>query len=101
MASKAEVGKRLLAAIQERTGGQKPCVLCGHTQWTVNTAFTAIQVSKNPLETVLGGPGQAMPTVAMICTHCGNTHLLNLLVLGFTEAELPSLKIDEDGPAKL
>ena len=99
MASKDEVGSRVLAAIQAKTGGQKACVLCGHVQWTVNTAFSPIQVGSSPTEATFAS-GKAMPTVAMICTHCGNTHLLNLLVLGFSEAELPSLKIDEDGPAK-
>lgn len=35
------------------------------------------------------------PTVALICTTCGNTQLLNLRVLGFTEEEMAALKLQE------
>jgi hypothetical protein len=96
MPSKQDVLQRVLAAIQEKTGGQKSCSLCGHRQWTIPEGFARIQINGDPQANVLGG--LALPSIPLTCTHCGNTHLLNLLVLGFTDLSL--IKIDEDGAAK-
>lgn len=95
MPSEKDVKERLVKAIQEKTGGQKPCSICGRQQWSVSTQFTAVTVSNDPRAIQLGGT--ILPSVPIICSHCGNTHFLNLLVLGFTD--LAELKIDEDEKA--
>lgn len=96
MPSKQEVVEKITAALNERTGGQKPCVVCGQTKWIVVPKFVVATVGNDPQQVMLGG--QSMPLVPVVCTNCGNTNLINLLVLGFKDTSL--LKIDDDGAAK-
>jgi hypothetical protein len=96
MAAKQEVWEKINKALNERTGGQKPCPVCGETAWYMADAFFVMPVGKNPTAMQFGPA--SMPLLPVVCTHCGNTNLLNLMVLGFTDLSL--LKIDDDAPAK-
>lgn len=96
MASRQEILDKITAAINEKTGGQKPCVVCGQTKWIVVDKFVVLTVGNDPVQLRIGG--ETMPLVPVVCTICGNTNLMNLMVLGFSDLSL--LKIDEDGPAK-
>ncbi|MBI4292519.1 MAG: hypothetical protein HY661_13665 [Betaproteobacteria bacterium] len=96
MASKEEVIKKITIALNEKAGGQQPCVVCGKTQWLIVDQFVTMTVAKEPNAVRLGGA--SMPLVPLVCTNCGNTHLLNLLVLGFSD--LSALKIDDDADTK-
>jgi len=93
--AKEDVQRRLLDALQSKTGGQKPCALCGKIQWHVIDGFVFLPTPKQPSKVVAGGRG--MPVLPLVCGNCGNTHLLNLFMLGFSESELSSLSLDDDG----
>lgn len=95
MATRREISDLVIQRVQERTGGQKPCVLCGKTQWTIQEKFVAMSVSDDPTAVVLGG--SVLPTVPVVCGHCGNTHFLNLIILGFKD--LSELKADDEPAA--
>lgn len=91
MANDEEVMKRILEAVQAKLGQHDArCSLCGHNQWAIGSRFVVLSASKSPRGMVLGG-GEGFPLVPIICQHCGNAHLLNLLVLGFTEKDFDSL----------
>jgi len=96
MASKKEVLEKIIAAVNEKTGGQKPCNLCGQVKWHLPDKFVVIPVGNDPAGIELGGP--AMSLIPLVCTHCGNTHLLNLRILGFTD--MAAIKIEDDGSPK-
>lgn len=93
MPSKAEVLAKISAALNQKTGGQKPCVICGQiNKWTILDSYSVPILGLDP-----GGPhffGASLPLVPLVCTNCGNTHFINLRILGFTDMSL--LKIDDD-----
>jgi hypothetical protein len=96
MPSKDEVVKKISAALNERTGGQKPCNVCNQTKWVVVEQYVVMPVVNDPTAIVLGG--NVMSLTPVVCSNCGNTHLINLRVLGFSD--LSELKIDDGENAK-
>lgn len=86
MPSRQEVTDKLLARVNERIGRPRPCAVCGKTEWTIEPKVVNLSLSTTPHAVVLGGP--QLPNVPLVCTHCGNTHLLNVLVLGFKAEDL-------------
>jgi len=96
MPKKDEVIAKLVALLNEKTKGQKPCSVCGVSQWRLQERFVSQPVSNNPNEIRLGG--ESMPLWPIVCGNCGNTVYLNLLVLGVKD--LADVRIDPDEPAK-
>jgi hypothetical protein len=73
--------KEILAKILEKTKGQLGvCPICRNPQWTLNDGIVSLIVQENVHHMVIGGP--TLPCVSMTCVNCGNTQLLNLLILG-------------------
>jgi hypothetical protein len=89
-----EVGQRIVAALRERLPGQKlsPCAICGTNAWVINTGYVRLAIQDDPRSARLGGKG--FPMIALICTNCGNTHLLNLKILGLGELLEPDTKAE-------
>jgi hypothetical protein len=82
-----EVLERILAALKRRFPLLPECPLCGQRNWQVNSGgFVFVPLQQDSTNVVIGGP--QMPCVALICMTCGNTHLLNLIVLGLKEEDL-------------
>lgn len=96
MASKEEVIAKITAALNERAGGQKPCAVCGQIKWRIADKFAVVIVGNDPASLHLGG--HSMPLIPVVCMNCGNTHLINVRILGFVD--MAAIKIDDDGPAK-
>lgn len=62
------------------------CPLCGNSNWTAaDTVFQAIEFDYKGV--MLGGA--SMPIVPITCTQCGNTHMINALVAGIIDREVP------------
>src|SRR5438105_13838729 len=81
----------ILAALRQRTGAHTPqCPICGHVDWQIGQSFVMLSAQDNLVNMNLGGPGY--PLVALICSTCGNTQLINLLRLGFSD--LAALSIE-------
>ena len=91
MPTRQQVEEKIIARLMEKTGGRHACSMCGNQEWFVQDKFAAVPLSDDPTNMNFGGP--AMPTVPVICVKCGNTHFVNLLVLGF---DLKELKFDDD-----
>ena len=56
------------------------CPLCGNLKWTLVEGFVYVTLQPDFAGTYVGTGG--LPSVALVCANCGNTHLLNLVVLG-------------------
>ena len=90
MAFTQQQSDAIVAAIKEKTAlpgivGSPLCPICGHNQWSIQSAglvYLVIQTQPGA-GIALGGP--SLPSVAIGCTTCGNTQLLNVLVLGLGE----------------
>lgn len=80
MALSPEQKNKILDRIKERTRTVRSCVVCGNNKWELSDGFTFLTIQENLSTLNLGGRGQ--PCVAVTCNNCGNTNLLNLMVLG-------------------
>ena len=78
----------IIAKIAERAGGRVgPCSVCRTEKFTLTDGFALISISDQPNLVQLGG--QTLPSVALVCTNCGNTLLINLLLLGMHDLVTP------------
>jgi hypothetical protein len=98
MLSKQEILDRITGLLAEKTGGPKPCVVCGQTNWITPDKFMRIPAAKSPSDISQGGG--SFPFQPIICGHCGNTHLINLLVLGIKSEDFKSLTYPDETNAK-
>lgn len=92
MASKTEVMDLVVSRLNERAGGIRDCVVCGERNWLIEPMFAQVQATRNLNVAKIGG--NSFPLLPLVCQNCGNTHFLNLMVLGFRD--LSELAIDED-----
>ncbi|HBB88991.1 MAG TPA: hypothetical protein DC047_15405 [Blastocatellia bacterium] len=83
------IKERIITALTGKLPNQRlgPCALCGTAAWFPSDGFVLISVTMDAPNLVFGGP--ALPSIALICSNCGNTHLLNLKVLGLEELLKP------------
>lgn len=95
MATRKEIQSRLLQKLREVSPAPQRCVFCGNNKWQPHEEYVALKMQKDPRGGVLAGG--AMPLLPVSCTKCGNTHFINLLVLGFSEEDLASLVVPEHG----
>ncbi len=94
----SEAGKairdRILAAIDaKRKAPTANCVICGFDEWSFGV-YHLLPSSLDPQKRPDLFGGSLAPYVAIVCGNCGNTHLLNLLLLGFTPEQLKELAYD-------
>lgn len=68
-------------ALDERVDTTYPCTVCGYCSWQIGN-FVALPLAVIP-HMFNPFPKNTLPFVTVFCTNCGNTHFLNLLVLGF------------------
>lgn len=66
-----------------RWPAHRPCPLCNHEEWRIGPSFAQIPTSALGLYT----PPRITPCVAVVCGHCGNTVLLNALIMGLLPEE--------------
>jgi len=67
-------------AIQAAVPELRACSFCGkRAGYTLADGFVFLSTNRRP---AAGGDGQRLPSIALICRTCGNTTLLNAIVLG-------------------
>jgi hypothetical protein len=75
-------------AIQEKVPDPRPCPYCGKRAGHILAdGFVFLSTRRQPNDD--GGKGSGLPSVALICRRCGNTTLVNAVVLGL-HALLPA-----------
>src|SRR4051812_47429825 len=93
-----EIAEKILVALRQRLPDQKlsRCAICGTAAWVFHRGYVRLTVQEDLVATVLGG--KAFPLIALICTNCGNTHLLNLGVLGLADLVKPDTEAETTEP---
>ena len=95
MPTNKEIGDRILAALQNKTGHhQVVCPICGGESWTLLDRYAPLPLSGNAIQFTIGP--KILPLIPLYCEKCGNTQLINMMVLGFKEEDLKSLMFSED-----
>jgi hypothetical protein len=71
--------QRIIATLQEKkvTGNCR----CGTSQWTLGPDIVLLQALSLPGQAPIA-LGVGLPSVALVCTNCGNTQLYNVFVTG-------------------
>ena len=81
-------------AIQAAVPDLRACPFCGkRAGYTLADGFVFLSTKRRP--EAIGG-GQSLPSIALICRKCGNTMLLNAVVLGLHQL-LPGSKTENPG----
>lgn len=93
-----QVRDRIIQALEAKIlgGGGEPqaCTICGNRTWGIGS-FAPMTSALMPTQVRLGG--QVYPFITIFCSNCGNTQLVNLLILGFSDEDLKTLVFaDED-----
>jgi hypothetical protein len=94
MLNNSEITQRIIDALKVKIGTPR-CPLCGNNTWKVEASYIILPLSLNPSQ--LTASGSEYPMIPLYCGHCGNTHLINMLTLGFTSEDIKSMEYTEDG----
>ncbi len=79
-------------AIEATVPDLRACPFCGKRAGsTLADGFVFLSTRRQPDATT--GAGQSLPSIALICRKCGNTTLLNAIVLGL-QSLLPPSRIE-------
>jgi len=85
--------QRIIAALEAKSKGPTgACVICGDNNWAIGF-FSPIPISFGAKGMSTFGP-RIYPTVAIICNNCGNTHFINVRILGFTDEDMEQMKFE-------
>jgi len=83
--------EKVIAFLSERWGN-RACPMCGKGPWSVqDKIFQLSEFHQGSL--VVGGP--LIPVVPVTCGNCGNTVLVNALISGGMQPELPTAEKKE------
>lgn len=63
------------------------CPTCGHREWSVLEHFVDLPIYRGGNIIIGGGPHY--PNVGIICRHCGNTQILNAVMMGVLDSGKP------------
>ena len=93
MPSNQEIQQRIINALSAKAPAP-PCPICKNNVWTVGDGYVVLPVSPHPTQIQMGG--KVYPLVAVTCSNCGNTQLINLITLGFKPEDFQNLKVSEN-----
>lgn len=85
MSLSKEAQEEIIAKITAKVGALKPCSFCGGGPWELANAYTQVSLTDDLRSIVIGG--QMIPAVVVNCRNCGNTVLLNMILLGLIPPE--------------
>lgn len=84
MAFTQEQRDEIVRILRER-GANQPCEVCTRNNFTIMD--TAVHMSVRDLTGAIQIPGTTLPTVAVLCTNCGNIRFHALGILGLLPRE--------------
>lgn len=93
MALSSDDQKRISEALEARVSNWD-CSLCGESDWTLADGIVAIVLQDTPGTVALGG--RTLANFALTCSNCGNTLLLNGIVLGLRDIVEKEKKLEEE-----
>lgn len=79
----ANIDQDKLINILNEKWGNRPCNMCGTGNWIVSDKVFELREFNNG-DLIIGG-GPITPLVTITCSGCGNTILLNPIVIGLLD----------------
>lgn len=76
----ANINQDKLINILNEKWGNRPCNMCGTGNWLVSDKVFELREFNNG-DLIIGG-GPITPLVTITCSECGNTILINPIVIG-------------------
>jgi len=73
--------KEIIAALNAKIPNPPSCALCGKNQWQISGKYIYLVLQEEP-KSLTSQNVESLPCIAIICGNCGNTHLLNMYMLG-------------------
>jgi hypothetical protein len=93
-----EDSARIIRAIYDRVPLAK-CSFCHAENFTLADGFVRLDLSEFRSSVIKIGGVPSLPTVALICQKCGNTMLLNLMILGLGDLlQPPTVPVSDTAP---
>jgi hypothetical protein len=91
-----DVEKEIRAALARVTQGTLgTCPICRQSKWQLTDNYVLLHTTEDPSINSIGGP--YYPCAVLVCTICGNTQLLNLIVLGLRHlAQQPKQEVEAE-----
>lgn len=83
---KSEERENIKKALEER-GVKAPCPRCGNEKFFLTEGYFVQSLQDEAKGIVIGGPG--LPSVVVVCTHCGFISQHALGVLGLLDSSAP------------
>lgn len=84
MAFTPEQVRRIEIAIKRKMpGGLLMCAMCHSSTLILGNGYARISLQLNLQTIQLDAPG--LPSITLVCTNCGYTHLFNVIALGLTD----------------
>lgn len=108
--TQVEDSQRIIKAITERVPNMAACSVCRTRNFTLGEGLVRLDLSELHSSTIRIGGGPSLPSVVLVCQNCGNTILLNLIVLGLQDLLEPAgpstavpatSPISADGPQRI
>lgn len=89
--------RKVEAWIHSRASLIGKCPICASRSWTLIEHFVDLPIYRGGRIVVAGGP--SYPNVAIVCTNCGNTNLINAVISGILvdEASPKNTPVESDG----
>lgn len=82
--------RQSIATRLDEKGAPQTCECCGKRQWALGDHIVSPQsLARHPTHLRQAPADPFFPSVLLLCQNCGNSKLLNLLILGFGDELLP------------
>lgn len=85
--------KRRLLELIDDTWRKKNCILCGESKWTLSGTVFEMREMQQEGDIGIDKKLPIFPVIPIACQKCGNTHLINPVVIGLFDEDL----LDEEG----
>jgi hypothetical protein len=101
-----EARQAVITALAERLPDQKipRCVICGTWEWKLMDLIVAAPgstdfVGRRLPEKSYASEDLILPLAVLTCSNCGNTHFLNVLMLGLAKVFLEEQQQEPESPS--
>lgn len=90
--------KKQIAQVLSERLGQFQCPMCHKGPFSILDGYVSVTLQSNLKSYALGGP--SIPSVGVVCTHCGYISLHALGALGLLETPKSEPPVSEDSNEK-
>ncbi len=85
------ITEKVLAYLKKTWTEKSQCPMCGSNSWSVSDKIFELREYHGG-DFIIGGGGPIVPIIPVTCSNCGNTVIVNAIVVGAVE---PKKNIDD------